>query len=266
MSTPILILDSTELYKAVVCLGSLCPITISATLYNKQVSRFDFLLLHCILMFVLVVFFCLAPIVKVTDLRFSLSAVQAFLSFGTAYVYFRFDKWITLSSANQTPSVKSSHSPAPRVRRIERTTGKISTRKEVGRRTGFAILQTNQNWSIQQTSLSLILFVLAGLFEELLFRYSFLTLFFSPMNLVLSALLFGASHIFFGWKQVLGKSVLGSLCAISVALTHSCTPAILIHCIFNFFVWKTLHPTVKGRTVEYGFPKWSFSKFNWGKL
>lgn len=71
--------------------------------------------------------------------------------------------------------------------------------------------------------------------------------------LVLSVILFGASHISMGRGQFLSKTILGIFCLTPVLLTQCILPAILIHVIFNIFAYHAMKTTTQQYTQKRGF-------------
>jgi hypothetical protein len=89
--------------------------------------------------------------------------------------------------------------------------------------------------------------ILVAIFEEILFRgYLYqLGLYCSSLFLTIivwltTTILFGASHITLGKGQFLSKTILGSICLLSVVIFHSLLPAIVIHVFFNLFAYREM--------------------------
>lgn len=99
------------------------------------------------------------------------------------------------------------------------------------------------------------LLVLAGTFEELLFRgvlvSASLTL--PHPTLVAAALVgtvavFALSHVEFGWPHVLALLPLGTLTTVAVLSLHTVAPAIMAHVLFNLRTWSAGRAAAGGWT------------------
>ncbi len=60
------------------------------------------------------------------------------------------------------------------------------------------------------------------------------------ISLILTVVLFGAAHLTLGKGQFLSKTILGIFCLLSVIVSHSILPAIIIHVIFNIYAYKEM--------------------------
>jgi membrane protease YdiL (CAAX protease family) len=96
-----------------------------------------------------------------------------------------------------------------------------------------------------QTNLEMILLIISTLViaisEELFFRGIILTLFKKNIHvaIVISTILFGASHFLEGWTTVLSSIPLGLVFAVITIISKSLMPAIIFHFIHNIIVFST---------------------------
>jgi hypothetical protein len=60
------------------------------------------------------------------------------------------------------------------------------------------------------------------------------------ISLLLTVILFGASHLTMGKGQFLSKTILGMFCLVSVIVFHSILPGIIIHVVFNICAYKEM--------------------------
>ncbi len=105
----------------------------------------------------------------------------------------------------------------------------------------FTKLTTNTRLNLETHPPHLWELLGVAFLEEILYRYYWISNHFHLGGVFVSCLVFGMSHIFFGWSQVVSKTLLGFICALSVLYTHSLALALIIHVGFNGWVWRSWH-------------------------
>ncbi|MEU1121530.1 CPBP family intramembrane glutamic endopeptidase [Streptomyces sp. NPDC005879] len=114
-----------------------------------------------------------------------------------------------------------------------------------GRRTGLIEARNDFAPTSADLRVHLPLLLAVAAAEELVYRGVLLGLALraGPAVVVAGAVLgvqlvFAASHVFFGWGQVLSKLPLAALCTAAVLLTGTVLPAVTGHALFNLLVWR----------------------------
>jgi hypothetical protein len=89
--------------------------------------------------------------------------------------------------------------------------------------------------------------ILVAITEEVIFRgylwqlcLYFQSKWLSSIALIVTVILFGASHITLGKSQFVSKTFLGATCLLCVLVVHSVIPAIIVHVVFNIYAHKEM--------------------------
>jgi len=101
------------------------------------------------------------------------------------------------------------------------------------------------NKNTRETLVNLFVILGIAILEEILYRGYLVqaslmldNIYLIAIALSASVLAFSLAHIQFGWAHVFGKLPLGILALASVLVLGSIVSAIIIHCLFNYIVWK----------------------------
>jgi membrane protease YdiL (CAAX protease family) len=212
-------------------------------------KQLEFWTAHLLAMCAVIVWACifLNPVTMFqTSLMKGMLSIQAGIVLGWAVI--RVDRWIVRFIARRSLSNGTRETVGQRRSRIERRPG--WTVRPVGS-TGGPSDRKNTSWSARRSDRSakplssVWVLVAIGVLEEIIFR-GFLVeaCFMIPsrawmvLALIGSVLVFALAHVQFGWAQVFAKLPLGALTIASVLALGTVIPAILIHAIFNWSVWR----------------------------
>ncbi len=131
-----------------------------------------------------------------------------------------------------------------RAKSVDRATAERTARVGVSPQRTLGIRKTSSTF-LSRVPLSPLSLLAIAVFEELIFRGFFVQVAWTLSGfgwqaavLVLSVLLFGLTHIFYGWIEVAAKLPLGALALLSVLAVNSTVPAIVAHVLFNWISYR----------------------------